>query len=256
MRLVVLGSGSSVPHAKRTSSAYWIESETSKILIDCAPSAICRMPQENLKWFEIDSIWISHFHLDHVGGLAPLLFSLKYSPETQSRKKPLRIFGPYGLTRLIKNFDSVNNYRLFEQVFSLEIHEIESLQEFQIADDLVAVALKTPHTEESLAISIRDRIGRRVVFTSDTGYDIKLADFARRAELFILECSFVESKPVQTHLQLSEAIHLVRRAEPKQAMLTHFYPEWDAVVFQEQVERLSPGCEVVEAKDGLILQVL
>lgn len=256
MRLVVLGSGSSVPHFRRTSSAYWLESESSKVLIDCAPSAICRMPQEGLRWFELDAIWISHFHLDHFGGLAPLLFSLKYAPQTRSREKKLKIFGPFGIAALLGRIDSSNNYGLLDQPFPVEFEEVESLQEFKITDDLVAVAHKTPHTSESLAISISDGKGKRLVFTSDTGYDIKLGDFARRADLFVLECSFVEEKPVESHLELREAIHLIRRAEPRKAMLTHFYPEWDSVDFLRQVEAFSPSCGVIEAVDGLKVEIL
>ncbi|HMS09670.1 MAG TPA: MBL fold metallo-hydrolase, partial [Pyrinomonadaceae bacterium] len=82
MRVVILGSGSSVPHPRRTSSAIWVETPGAKVLLDCAPSAIHRMPADGCDWAGLDAIWISHFHLDHCGGLASLLFSLKYAPET------------------------------------------------------------------------------------------------------------------------------------------------------------------------------
>ena len=48
-------------------------------------------------------------------------------------------------------------------------------------------------------------------------------------------------------------MHLIRKAKPKRAMLTHFYPEWDAVNFDEEVAKFSPMCEVIEATDGLEL---
>jgi hypothetical protein len=38
-------------------------------------------------------------------------------------------------------------------------------------------------------------------------------------------------------------------------MLTHFYPEWDEVDFASEVEKLQPRCEVIEAKDGLKLEI-
>ena len=44
---------------------------------------------------------------------------------------------------------------------------------------------------------------------------------------------------------------MIRRAEPKRAMLTHFYKEWDDVDFEKEVRRLDPGCEVLQAVDGL-----
>ena len=94
MKLVVLGSGTSVPHPERSSAAFWLETTGGTILLDFAASAVHRMAEENLDWVNLDAIWISHFHLDHCGGLAPFLFGTKHAPATQKRKKPLRIFGP------------------------------------------------------------------------------------------------------------------------------------------------------------------
>lgn len=256
MKFILLGSGCSVPHSERTSSAYWIETQQEKkILLDCSASSIFRMAQENLDWYDLDSIWISHFHLDHFGGVMPFLFGTKWAPQTQNRKKTMRIFGPVGLEKRLQDFDSISNYDLFNQPFPLEIVEVEPLEEFEISDGVVAVAYKTPHNQESLAISLCDSSGKRIVFTSDTGFDEALGNFAYGADLFVVECSFVQNKPVELHLELQEAMYLVRYARPKRAVLTHLYPEWDLVSFESEINRFSPPCEVVEAKDGLRLEL-
>src|SRR5829696_6095769 len=110
MKFTVLGSGSAVPHAERSSSAYWLETASGTILLDCAASAIHRMAQEKLDWAKLDAIWISHFHLDHLGGLAPFLFGTRNAPEMKARTKPLRIFGARGLEKLVRSFDEANGY--------------------------------------------------------------------------------------------------------------------------------------------------
>ncbi|CAL1549056.1 unnamed protein product, partial [Lymnaea stagnalis] len=101
MKFTVLGAGTSVPHAERSSSGYWVETEKGSVLLDCSASAVHRMAQEKLDWANLDAIWISHFHLDHIGGLAPFLFGTKYAIETQNREKPLKIFGPKGLRKVV-----------------------------------------------------------------------------------------------------------------------------------------------------------
>ncbi len=255
MKLTVLGSGTSIPHPTRSSSGYWLETAGGTILLDCSASAIHRMTEEELDWTRLGAIWISHFHLDHCGGLAPFLGGTKHSTEMQQRTKPLRIFGPVGLKALLARFDAVNNYRLFEQPFPVEVIEVEPLEPFELLPGVSAVAMKTPHTNESHAIHIRDSDEKTLVYSADTGFDETIATFANRVDLFILECSYIKDKPVQKHLELAEAMFLVRKAHPKWAMFTHFYPEWDEVDFETEVAAFDPPCEVVEAVDGLQLEI-
>jgi ribonuclease BN (tRNA processing enzyme) len=254
MKLVVLGSGTAVPHPERSSSGYWLETGSGTLLLDCAASAIHRMAQEKLDWANLDAIWISHFHLDHVGGLAPFLFGTKYAVETQNRTKPLKVFSPTGLKDLLKKFDEAYDYGIFKQPFPLEIVEVAPEREFEILPNFAAQTLSTPHTDESLAIRI-DGENKRFVFTSDTGFEEKLGEFARNADLFLTEASFVEKSPVALHIAAPEAVELFKKAEPKRAMLTHFYGEWDAVDFQAKISKYSPPCEVLEAVDGFRLEI-
>lgn len=255
MKFIILGSGTSVPHPKRSSSAYWIETENGALLLDCAASAVHRIAQENLDWVNLHAIWISHFHLDHVGGLAPFLFATKHAPKTQERTKPLKIFGPKGLRELLEKFDAANNYNLFKQPFPLEIREVEALEKFAVLEDLEAAVIDVPHKQESLAIHLRDANDKTFVYTADTGFTMTLGDFARNVDLLLMECSFFQNKPVEKHLQLIEAMHLVRYAKPRRVVLTHLYPEWDKINFAEEVKKFSPPCEVLEAQDGLRLEI-
>ncbi|MEP7147871.1 MAG: MBL fold metallo-hydrolase [Acidobacteriota bacterium] len=250
MELTVLGSGTSTPHPYRSSSGFWLQTTAGTILLDCSASSIHRMAQENLDWPNLDAIWISHFHLDHCGGLAPFLFGTKHAPITQNRTKPLRIVGGKGLADLLTKFSNANEYDLLKQPFPVEILEIEALETIEIVGNVEAVAYSTRHTPESLALHLRDK-DETIVYTADTGFDEMLATFARRVDLLLIECSFVRNKPVEKHLELAEAVHLIRRAEPKRAVLTHLYPEWDEVDFTEEVTKLKPGVEVIQAFDGL-----
>ncbi|HEV7699777.1 MAG TPA: MBL fold metallo-hydrolase [Pyrinomonadaceae bacterium] len=253
MRLVVLGSGSTVPHPRRTSSAYWLETTGGNILLDCSATAPSRMAACGVDWPNLDAIWISHFHMDHVGGLGPLFAGLKHAPQIKDRTKALTIYGPEGTEKLFDGISSVRDYRLREQPFPVGVVEIEELTPFEIVPGVEAVAMSTPHTPESHAIHIRDG-ETTLMYSADTGFDEKIATFGNGVDLIMLECTFLREKPSEKHLTLAEAIHLIRKAKPKRAMLTHFYPEWDDVDFPKEVERLSPMCEVIEAEDGLTIE--
>jgi ribonuclease BN (tRNA processing enzyme) len=254
MRLTVLGSGTSVPHARRSSSAHWLETEGGSIMLDMSGPAVHRAAEEGCDWASLDAVWVSHFHLDHVGGLAPFLFGTKYAPQTQKRTKPFTVYGPRGTRKLLQRFDEAGDYGLFEQPFPMEVREVSPRAEFEVFEGLRAETFSTPHTSESLAIRLADSAGTSLVYTSDTGPTEALAGFARAANLFLMECSFFRSKPVRTHLELEDAMRLARQSGARRVMLAHLYPEWDGVDIAAEARRLWDG-ETIEARDGLRLEV-
>jgi ribonuclease Z len=255
MKLVVLGSGTANPHPERSSAGFWLETSEAKVLLDISASVPHRLAQERLDWGSIDSIWISHFHMDHCLGLAALLFAARHAPETRKRTKPLRLFGGKGLEALIDKFNDAAGRKLYDQPFPLEVVEIEPLERFEIAPHLTAIALKTYHTDESFAIRVEDADGEVLVYTSDTGFAKEIATFSRGADMMIIESSFVKDKPMDRHLELAEAMYLINKARPKRAMLTHLYYEWNNVDLDLEVGRFEPVCDVLEARDGLRLEI-
>jgi len=258
MKLVVLGSGTSLPHPQRAAAGFWLETETGSLLLDCGADTAHRMAAENLDWPNLDAVWISHLHLDHCGGLASFLFGTKHAPQTKGRRKPLTIIGCQGISKLLRAIDGANSYGLFDQSFPVELREISTDNspeaDFEILPDLRARVFSTRHTNESLAIRLMHESGASLVYSSDTGYDERLAAFARGVDLLILECSFWRNKPTAKHLELAEAMRLARLAEPRKVILTHLYLEWDGIDLESKAKELWPG-ETLAARDGLRVEV-
>ena len=257
MQLVVLGSGTSVFHPRRAAAGFWLQTDAGSILLDCGADAPHRMAQENVDWMNLDAIWISHLHLDHCGGLAPFLFGIKWAQGIEKRSKPLKIVGCVGIRALLQAIDETHNYKLFEQPFDVEIQELEGTDEprgFQLLHRLQTETLSTPHRLESLAIRLTDATSATLVYTSDTGYSQRLADFAHAADLLILECSFNRNKPTAKHLELADAMRIAKLAEPGQVLLTHLYPLWDEFNLEREAKKIWDG-PVIEARDGLRLEI-
>ena len=253
MQLIVLGSGTSVLHPQRAAAALWLQTDHGSLLLDCSPDAPHRMAQEGLDWPNLNAVWISHLHLDHCGGLAPLLFGMKHARQTHSRTNPLRIFACQGTKKLLDAIDNSHNYRLFSLRFPVEFNEISAhntTSSFAPVRGLTATTMSTPHRAESLALRLTDERGTTIVYTSDTGFSEEVAMFARGADLLVLECSFFRNKPIQTHLDLADAMRMAALAEPRRVVLTHLYPEWDGVDLEAEARELWLG-ETIAAHDGL-----
>ena len=254
MKLVVLGSGTSVPHPQRAAAAFWLETAVGSVLLDCGADSAHRMAQERVDWPNLDVIWISHLHLDHCGGLASLLFGLKWAVQSQTRQKHLRIVGCQGIGNLLRAIDESNNYELFAQPFPIELQEVSANESFALMPGIVAQTFSTPHTRESLAIRLTGNDGTSLVYTSDTGYSEELATFAHGAELLIMECSFWRRTPTPKHLELEEAMSLAQLAQPRRLILTHLYPEWDGVDLESKAGELWDG-KTIAAFDGLRVEI-
>jgi ribonuclease BN (tRNA processing enzyme) len=253
VKLVVLGSGTSIPHADRAAAGYWLETESGRALLDISADAPHRMAREKLDWVNLEAIWISHFHLDHIGGLAPFLFGTRAAPQIQQRVQSLRIYGPVGFIKILQTIDQSNGYRLLSQPFPVELNEVKPGSEFELLPGLTAATFSTAHTRESLAIRLKDKSGTVLVYTSDTGYSEELGEFAKGAGVLLMECSFYKNKPVNTHLELTEAIQLARKCRPQKLVLSHLYFEWDGIDLASEAQKLWPG-ETIAAFDGLRLE--
>src|SRR3954451_11685994 len=97
LSVVFLGTGGSVPSARRATACVLIRSGGSRILGDAGEGAQRQMINST-GLFQVDEIYITHFHADHYLGLPGLLKTY----DLLERRAPLRIVGPAGLISLFQ----------------------------------------------------------------------------------------------------------------------------------------------------------
>jgi ribonuclease Z len=97
LSVVFLGTGGSVPSARRATACVLIRSGGSRILVDAGEGAQRQMINST-GLVQVDAIYITHFHADHYLGLPGLLKTY----DLLERRAPLRIAGPAGLHALFE----------------------------------------------------------------------------------------------------------------------------------------------------------
>ncbi|HEX3324166.1 MAG TPA: MBL fold metallo-hydrolase, partial [Solirubrobacterales bacterium] len=92
---ILLGTGGSVPSARRSTASVLISRGGERLLFDCGEGTQRQM-QRSVGLVQADAIHLTHFHADHVLGLPGLLKTY----DLTDREMPLVIYGPRGLRDL------------------------------------------------------------------------------------------------------------------------------------------------------------
>ena len=189
----------------------------------------------------IDAILISHFHLDHFGGVP---FFVLDAQLVARRTRPLTIAGPPGLRVW---FD-----RLFASAFpgdrklpfELTFHEVEIGARNRI-HKLAFTPFHVRHDDKvGPCLAYRMELeGKTLCYSGDTEWTDILLETARGADLFICECYMFE-KVVRTHLSRSTLRAKLPVIGAKRVVLTH--------MGEEMLSRL-PDIEFETAADGKLI---
>ncbi len=238
--VTILGSGTCVPSLDRSSCSVLVETKDAKILIDCGAGTIRRLLENGTKIYDISHILLSHFHPDHTGELISFLFSNKY-PDAICRQIPLSVIAGSGLSDFYGGLKKVFGHWIDISPNILNLVEINKNKQFKYFNDFALETVSVEHNEESLAFKIIGEKGASLVYSGDTDYCNNLIDIAGNTNLLICESALPDELKAKGHLTPSEAGEIATKANVKQLLLTHFYPECDKVDIELQCRKTYSG---------------
>src|SRR5215210_3214139 len=90
IRVTLLGTGALIPSMERFGPAILVEAGASVLLFDCGRGAVQRLGQAGVELDDIDAVFFSHLHSDHVVGFPDLWLTAL----ARGRAEPLIVFGP------------------------------------------------------------------------------------------------------------------------------------------------------------------
>jgi ribonuclease BN (tRNA processing enzyme) len=207
-RLITLGTaGGPVPRAKRAQSSNLLIVNGTPYLIDAGDGTARRLAKLKFNLRSLGTIFITHGHNDHTGGL-PHLLSVQWGAQ---RSQPINVYGPPGTQGMIKAAIGYLNYDAeirisdgsrttpIEQVFFG--HDIGSGQVYQDANITVTAVENThfhfpagsPGYGKYKSYSYRFKTPDRVIlFTGDTGASDALTGLAKDADILVSEVVSVD----------------------------------------------------------------
>jgi len=218
MRLQFVGCGDAFGSGGRFNTCFHVQGTKLNFLIDCGASSLVAMKSLKIDRNAIDLILLTHFHLDHFGGVP---FFVLDAQLVAKRQRPLTIAGPPGLSDWYGRLFAAAFPGERKLPFELRLCEVEIAARNEV-EGLVVTPFHVRHDDKAgpcLAYRI-ELEGKTICYSGDTEWTDALFDAARGADLFICECYMFE-KVVRAHLSLSTLREKLPAIGAKRVILTH-----------------------------------
>lgn len=236
-RITHLGTGTPAPSIERFGPSTLVEVGNQKLIFEVGRGATIRLSQIGILPGNVTTVFVTHLHMDHVGGLSDLWLSGPL-PALGRSTMPFRIFGPLGTREMMSYLEkahpsgiAINATDVAEGV----VYDREGVR---------VTAFDVDHGEKIAALGYRvDYRGRSVVVSGDTRFSMNLIKYARGATVIVHE---VTAAPAEA---------LAKSAGLRAIMATHTSPEEAGRVFTDAATRLGVFNHINlagESESGLI----
>jgi ribonuclease BN (tRNA processing enzyme) len=219
VKLTVVGCAGSFPGPDAPCSAYLVEAEGFRLLMDFGTGSLGTL-QRYADPHSIDAIFLSHLHGDHMFDASAYVVARRYAPTGPYPVIP--VFGPGGTAeRLSAVYDGGVEPMGDIYRFVTLTPGSGSIGPFQLTVD------RMNHPVETFGARIEHR-GRVLAYSADTAGCDQLTKLAHGADTFLCEASYVETRqnPPDLHLTGRDAGIHATRADVGRLLLTHLVPAW------------------------------
>jgi ribonuclease BN (tRNA processing enzyme) len=220
LKLIVLGSGTTVPSRHRSAPAYYLEAADRELLVDCGDGALVQLERAQKSYKTVDAVFITHTHQDHIGDLARLIHALKATPGFE-REKTLYLYGPPGFVGFFEA--CIDSQVQRPNNFSIDLNEAKEVFDL-FGTRILTSAVVHSKRIESVAYRFEHK-GKSIVFSGDCDYCPQIVTLSKSADLLVLDCSFSNEQKRPGHLTAKESGEVAKLADVKSLILTHLYPQ-------------------------------
>ena len=249
MKVVILGAGTAIPANGYSPAGIYVQAGREHLLFDAGPGTAQRLRAAGVTIFDLDRIFLTHYHLDHCLDLASILFALRI-PEPR-RTKSLIVYGPPGLKKLYRQLNRAFHGWLTPRSYGLALKE---LKETTLRLPGYTVTSRCMHHSAPTLGYRVEASGKRLAYSGDTDACEGIVELGRNTHLLILECSMTDERKVTGHLTPTACGRIAEQANCRHLALTHFYPVFKGYDVRKRVRRHFRG-RLTLARDLTSFQV-
>ena len=241
-RVTLLGTGDPIPRLDRFGPATLVEVAGQYLLFDVGRGATQRLVQLGVPLRDLDAVFLTHFHHDHLVGLPDLWMTGWIPPPFGRRSVPFEVWGPTGTASLLSNleeaFEANTNIRIPDELLvpagiEMDAHEFDEDGVVYEQDGVKVTAFAVDHGDlikpaYGYRIDYKDRA---VVISGDTRYDENLIKASEGADLIIHEVALASKELLESseqfrrivahHTTPEEAGTVFAKVGPQLAVYTH-----------------------------------
>lgn len=214
MRVTVLGTGAAHTTGERYQTGIFVEASDQTLLVDAGNGVFQRLAQVGQPPEEIDTVLLTHLHLDHVADLFSIV-----KTRVLADRPAFSVIGPPGTKTTVDQLLAIDDLR---ERADIDVTEIDPGSHTIAGFDVTAV--ETDHSEYCLAY----RFGDRFVFSGDTEASPAVAQLADGCEVLLHDCAYTDSHPDPSNHPTPTSLGRALREEDveiDELYLTHLYPD-------------------------------
>lgn len=263
MIVVFLGTSAGKPSLDRNVTSLWLnlqEEIGENWLIDCGEGTQQQMmhysfqqkyKKERINPLNLDRIFITHLHGDHVLGLFGVLIARSMAGQV----KPLHLIAPKGIKQMVESILGATQSKLS---YPLNIQELDEMQQ----GDLPLTILEQSNIKVK-TLSLKHRLScfgyrielsapnRSIVIFGDSMPCENVVTLGHQADCIIFEATYMHDLAdlavKRMHSTTKQAAELARLAQCKQLIVTHLSGRYCGELltqFQQEVSSIFPENQI------------